>query len=76
MRWARYCWPPPSLCRTAAANTHPNTHALYAADARALGEVLLATPERPPWKLILEKLNEAKPDMQRRVGPLGCHGHS
>lgn len=52
----------------------PHRWAVYPAatpDTRVLGEVLLATPERPPRQLILEKLNEAKPDMQRRAKELG-----
>ncbi|GLI59331.1 hypothetical protein VaNZ11_001188 [Volvox africanus] len=52
----------------------PHRWALYPAatpDARYLGDCLLATPSRPSAGLILGKLNEAKPEMQRKAKELG-----
>ncbi|GLC66842.1 hypothetical protein PLESTF_000482000 [Pleodorina starrii] len=52
----------------------PHRWALYPAatpDARHLGECLLATPARPPADVILARLNEAKPEMQKKAKELG-----
>ncbi|KAG2449658.1 hypothetical protein HYH02_005188 [Chlamydomonas schloesseri] len=52
----------------------PHRWALYPAatpDARCLGECVLATPERPPNKLLIERLAEAKPGMDKKAKELG-----
>ncbi|PNH02557.1 hypothetical protein TSOC_011454, partial [Tetrabaena socialis] len=52
----------------------PHRWAVYPAaapDARHLGECVLATPTRPESKLVLARLNEAKPAMQAKAKELG-----
>ncbi|KAG2428709.1 hypothetical protein HXX76_011413 [Chlamydomonas incerta] len=52
----------------------PHRWALYPAatpDARHLGDCVLATPERPPTKLLIERLAEAKPAMEKKAKELG-----